>query len=166
MKDEIMETEVVEKENKGLIFTSNNGNSFQISDEKTDELFKLAGEMGKEYVQAKKEALMAELQREAEIQVAAMEKTATGQKNVLDAHERIQHHLLEKYTVMREKCLDRISKSQTPEERTVAMSMLGDINKELETFYLDNNKKLDSSLEQVKQKPKGIIGQFLSRLGL
>lgn len=166
MENEIMETEIVEKENKGLIITSKNGNSYQMSDENAEKLLALAGEVGKEYVLAKKDAFIAELQKEADIQVSAMEKTVSAQKDVLDAHERVQHDLLERYTAMRERLIDLLGKSQTPDQKAGTMKVLEDVNRELEMFYIDNNKKLDAGLEQVKQRPKGIIGQFLSRLGL
>lgn len=149
-----------------MIVKSRNGNTYQLSDENAEKVFNLASEIGQAYVKEKTERCVAALQKEAEIQVSAMEKTVMGQKNFLDNHEKAQHEILEQDALEREKLIDLLGQDQTPEYRAMIMARLKALDERLEKLYVENNAKLDSRLESAKQRPKGIIGQLLSRLGL
>lgn len=160
-----METGTEKKENKDLVITTDES-QIQLSPEARDALFQLGADLLNKKIDASTQKFIAMVQGEVETQVQAMEKTVKGQKDVLDNHATKQHELLEHDIAVREQYMKKIAESETPQEKAAWMQLLEKQNENLENTYLDNNEKLDKGLENVKQKPKGIIGQFLSRFGL
>ena len=165
MEKEMIETNIVEKEKNDLVITTDKA-KVQFSPEATEMLCAIGSDVMKNAVNAATQRYMAALQKEAELQVSTMEKTVSGQKHVMDVHERKQHDLLEKCLEEKKLWMEKMSEAESQEEKTGCMYMIEKINEQLEKLYLKNNADLDSNLEQMKQKPKGILGQIFSRFGI
>lgn len=157
MKNEIMQKEY------GDITISGKDTVIQLSPEARQAVFELgAGLMGN-MVTARKEALIATISKELELQISAMEHSVTSQKNVLDTHERKQKDLLEKYNDKQKVCLAAIANETSEEMKRGLLDYLEQERQTLETSYLDNNRNVDSALDKTKQQPKGILGSLISR---
>jgi len=117
MENEMIETNIVEKEKNDLVITTDKA-KVQFSPEATEMLCAIGSDVMKNAVNAATQRYMAALQKEAELQVSTMEKTVSGQKHVMDVHERKQHDLLEKCLEEKncgwKRCLRRRAKKKKP----------------------------------------------------
>lgn len=168
MDNEIMnqENEIVEERRQSLRVNSNgNTTTYELSPEAVAAVCELGASVLGKAIDAKREALIAAVDREMELQISQMENSVKSQTIVLDKHESNQHELLSNYLQKQELYAQYANNSTSLEEKSGWLDLIKETENKMAIMYLDNNKQLDLSLEKAKHRTGGVLEKLFSKFG-
>ena len=168
MDNEIMnqESEIVEARRQSLrVKSDGNTTIYELSPETVAAVCELGACVLGKAIDAKREALIAAVDREMELQISQMEHSVKGQTRALDEHQSNQHDLLSNYLQKQELYARYADNSTSLEEKRGWLDLIKDTENKMTIMYLDNNKQLDSSLEKAKHRTGGVLEKLFSKFG-